>query len=198
LEFIRGGPNFFYAITDKKRLPEIIKLQIGYVEQAKRPAFDPRETIIQKFPATLIVHKHIPQDFLCLGVVLTYNSRADPEYYVGIIADPNEQTIVECTALLSDLKKNHNLIHKHEPFDADDRRFSLVYTTNTRQDERVTKREAEVLDLLSKGFSTKEIAGKLQISFHTTEGYRKNLLEKFEAKNSAELIKKASKVFWLE
>jgi two-component system response regulator NreC len=55
-----------------------------------------------------------------------------------------------------------------------------------------------VLELLSKGFSTKEIADILGISFHTTEGYRKNLLQKFEAKNSAELIKKASKVFWLE
>lgn len=62
----------------------------------------------------------------------------------------------------------------------------------------VTKREHEILKLLAMGSSTKQIAGSLKISTHTTETYRKSLLAKFEAKNSAELIKKASKVYWFE
>jgi DNA-binding CsgD family transcriptional regulator len=33
------------------------------------------------------------------------------------------------------------------------------------------------------------------ISAHTAESHRKNLLEKFEAKNAAEMIKKPSKFF---
>jgi len=62
----------------------------------------------------------------------------------------------------------------------------------------ITKREMDVLSLLSKGFSTKEIAARLSISAHTAESHRKSLLGKFEAKNAAEMIKKATKFFWLE
>jgi DNA-binding NarL/FixJ family response regulator len=62
----------------------------------------------------------------------------------------------------------------------------------------VTSRQREVLSLLAKGLSTKIIADKLNISNHTVESHRKSLLEKFEAKNVAELIMKASKIFWFE
>ncbi|NJM24864.1 MAG: response regulator transcription factor [Bacteroidia bacterium] len=55
----------------------------------------------------------------------------------------------------------------------------------------VTNREKEVLHLVGDGFSTKQIAEKLSISHHTVETHRKNLLKKYEAKNSAELIQKA-------
>jgi DNA-binding CsgD family transcriptional regulator len=52
----------------------------------------------------------------------------------------------------------------------------------------LTVREREIMQLISKGLSTKEIAGKLFISFHTVESHRKNLLAKFNAKNSVELL----------
>lgn len=55
----------------------------------------------------------------------------------------------------------------------------------------ITTREKEILELLSKGLSSKEIARALVISFHTVESHRKNLRLKFEAKNSSELIMKA-------
>lgn len=44
--------------------------------------------------------------------------------------------------------------------------------------------------LVSSGHTTKEIAGRLNVSFHTVESHRKNLLRKCQAKNSAELIQK--------
>jgi DNA-binding CsgD family transcriptional regulator len=62
----------------------------------------------------------------------------------------------------------------------------------------VTRKEYEVLQLISNGCSSKKIAEHLHISFHTAETHRKNLLGKFEAANTAELMKKASKVFWFE
>ena len=54
-----------------------------------------------------------------------------------------------------------------------------------------TFKEKEVLSLISMGLTTKEIAGKLNISHHTVETHRKNLLRKCEAKNSVELVQKA-------
>jgi DNA-binding CsgD family transcriptional regulator len=46
--------------------------------------------------------------------------------------------------------------------------------------------------------STKDIGVIMNITDNTVETYRRNLLEKFEAKNAAELVKKASKIYWLE
>lgn len=64
--------------------------------------------------------------------------------------------------------------------------------------EELSKREYLVLKLIADGLSSHEIADKLSMSFHTAESHRKNLLQKFQAHNSAELVKKATKVFWLE
>ena len=55
----------------------------------------------------------------------------------------------------------------------------------------LTDKEKEVLLLVSAGLTTKEIAEKLNISFHTVESHRKNLLRKCQAKNSAELVQKS-------
>lgn len=63
--------------------------------------------------------------------------------------------------------------------------------------EKVSCREMEVLRLIANGYSAKQIADKLYISEHTAINHRKNLIEKFHVKNTAELIKDASKVYWL-
>lgn len=52
----------------------------------------------------------------------------------------------------------------------------------------ITEREREVLDLLSRGLSSKEIAEQLFISPHTVEYHRRQMLRKTESKNIAELI----------
>ncbi|MDO3693246.1 response regulator transcription factor [Wenyingzhuangia sp. chi5] len=58
--------------------------------------------------------------------------------------------------------------------------------------KKLTKKELEILELLSKGLTTKEIASKLYISTRTVETHRSNMLKKLEVKNTVELINKAS------
>ena len=55
----------------------------------------------------------------------------------------------------------------------------------------LSTRESEILVLISKGFTNTEIGSKLFISDETVKTYRKRLLVKFNAKNSANLITKA-------
>ncbi len=55
----------------------------------------------------------------------------------------------------------------------------------------ITRREKEVILLISKGLTNNEIAGKLFISTTTVDTHRKNLLIKFEAKNTAALVRMA-------
>jgi len=52
----------------------------------------------------------------------------------------------------------------------------------------LTKREIDIISLLSKGMTNKEMASELTISIHTVETHRKNLMKKLELKTSAQLI----------
>ena len=62
-----------------------------------------------------------------------------------------------------------------------------------QQDEKLSLREEEVLESITMGLTTQEIAKKLFISKNTVETHRKNLLYKLGARNTAELITKAYK-----
>jgi len=55
----------------------------------------------------------------------------------------------------------------------------------------LTRRELEVLKLIADGLTNQEIADKLFISSWTVDSHRKNLLLKFNAKNTAILVKTA-------
>jgi two-component system, NarL family, nitrate/nitrite response regulator NarL len=57
----------------------------------------------------------------------------------------------------------------------------------------LSDREREVLALVAEGLSTKEMADKINLSPKTVESYRKNLLQKLEARNTAHLIRIALK-----
>lgn len=56
----------------------------------------------------------------------------------------------------------------------------------------ITRREKEVLELIAEGFTNNMIAEKLFISINTVDTHRKNLLTKFQVKNTASLIKMAA------
>ncbi len=60
--------------------------------------------------------------------------------------------------------------------------------TEMHPEEQLTARETEVLQLICKGLSTKEIGEKLFISQKTVEVHRANLLRKTDCKNVAQLV----------
>ena len=61
----------------------------------------------------------------------------------------------------------------------------------------ITRREKEVLELIADGMTNNEIAQKLFISTTTVDSHRKNLLAKFEAKNTALLIRTAAQLHFI-
>jgi len=54
-----------------------------------------------------------------------------------------------------------------------------------------TAREREILNHIWAGLTSHEIAGRLQIAPKTVESHRANLLRKFRASNSAQLLRLA-------
>lgn len=67
------------------------------------------------------------------------------------------------------------------------------YSENEYVDELfgLTKREKEILCLVCNGMNTKEISEELFISLHTAETHRRNLLNKLDVKNTAQMVKVA-------
>ncbi len=64
-----------------------------------------------------------------------------------------------------------------------------IKTAESNNSSAISNREKEVLLLVAEGNTDSQIAKKLFLSVHTVNSHRKRLLSKFQAKNSAELVK---------
>lgn len=62
------------------------------------------------------------------------------------------------------------------------------------ESQEITPKEREILDLIGAGLSSREIALRLNKSFHTVTTQRKKMLKKLQAGNAAQLIKKSMEV----
>lgn len=60
-----------------------------------------------------------------------------------------------------------------------------------REYTRLSKREEEIVGLMQKGLSTKEIAHRLSISHHTARNIKQKMFEKYRVNNSIALLNKA-------
>jgi DNA-binding NarL/FixJ family response regulator len=77
-----------------------------------------------------------------------------------------------------------------------DNYISKEYSSTNKSGSKIdiTKREKEIMELISLGFSNKEIADKIFVSISTVDAHRYNILKKMEVKNTAEMITKAIKL----
>ncbi len=64
---------------------------------------------------------------------------------------------------------------------------------NTRKEHAVSKREIEVLTLISEGKSNRQVADELFISVRTVDAHRNHIMKKINAKSTADLVKYAIK-----
>ena len=71
--------------------------------------------------------------------------------------------------------------------------FSSNGATDNEPVKNITKRELEILQLVVKEFTTKEISEQLTISINTIDTHRKNIMCKLEVKNTIGLVKYAIK-----
>ncbi len=83
------------------------------------------------------------------------------------------------------------LVAKGKTYLSNEASISLKESNNNTP--LITRREKEILKLIAEGLTNAEIAQKLFISVPTVNTHRKSLLEKFDAKNTAILIGKATK-----
>lgn len=84
-------------------------------------------------------------------------------------------------------------IHRGEKFystEISNLLINNIYNKPQRGVPFLTNKEKQVVKYLMDGYSSKEIAAKLDISPRTIETHRANVLNKFDLRNTTELIKK--------
>ena len=62
---------------------------------------------------------------------------------------------------------------------------------NASRNVKVSNREIEILNLMSHGFTSKEIGKTLYISSLTVDKHKRNMLNKFKARNAVHLVAQA-------
>ena len=76
--------------------------------------------------------------------------------------------------------------------------LELGETKLSAEDQKhLTVSEVEIVKLIADGLTTKEIAAKRNISYHTVNTHRKNIFRKTEVSNASELIMHAIKAGWI-
>jgi len=93
-------------------------------------------------------------------------------YWIGIIYSLFDNTIlkkIDDTFLITD-----DIVVIHRKIN----RICKNKKTNSQKNEELSERESDVLKWLAKGLSNKETADKLNISIHTVNTHRKNIINK--------------------
>ena len=83
-------------------------------------------------------------------------------------------------------RKNSKLLELLAPVSDQTKREKLLGATEDYA--LLTPREKEIMQLVSQGFSSKEIAAKLFISRHTVESHRKHILHKLSVRNAPQMV----------
>jgi DNA-binding NarL/FixJ family response regulator len=65
-------------------------------------------------------------------------------------------------------------------------------------EKHLTASEIGIVKLIADGLTTKEIAARKNISYHTVNSHRKNIFKKVEVSNTSELIIHAIKAGWID
>jgi len=89
------------------------------------------------------------------------------------------------------VKAIHEVIETGVYYSSDTSKLVLESFKDKTSNSKISSREKEIIQLLSEGLTTKNIATKLFISPHTVETHRQNILLKLGLKNTAEVVKYA-------
>jgi len=104
-----------------------------------------------------------------------------------LLKNVEEEELIKAIEVVSDGKNYFS----NELLPAITNSFMMKKTSEKEQailNEKLTKREIEVLQYICKGYTNKEIAETIFISPRTAGGHRSNLLSKTGCKNTADLV----------
>ncbi len=202
-EIEQKGVNFYMEHVPKEDVLAIMERQAETFKEVTKPDFDP------ELPNFVEMHSRFQKNDgsyisnIALATAFAYLPNGEFDFVlVGVLAQSTEplkdqHTKEEMAGLLTEAKKLYRLIYPQKPIvKGNDGLTKIIFELQPQH--TLTPKEKDVLKKIAQGLSTKEIASALKVSENTVETHRKNMLLKMEAKNVAELVKKASKLYWLD
>ena len=133
----------------------------------------------------------LPADTIPLGKLL--QSNAQLEQRVLALEKVNEQLLYFIHFLFDNFSKLTAAMPESSAWTGPSASRNEPGPKDMMEKPGITRREAEVLQLLTRGLCVKEIAAELFISENTVITHKKNLKEKFQARNTVDLVTRAYK-----
>ncbi len=155
--------------------PDVILMDINLPDKS---GIDLCKEVKEKYPAIFI-----------LGLS-TFNQQSFIEKMIGsgasgyVIKNATQQELMEAI---------HTVV-KGKEYLSFDAAVALRKPDTQNNTPVITRREKEVLELITEGMTNNEIARQLFISSTTVDTHRKNLLSKLRAKNTASLVRIATQL----
>lgn len=126
--------------------------------------------------------------------IITLSMFSDPEYYQKMVAAGTKGFLVKETGI-DELKKAIEIVFEGGTYFSQQLLQNIIVNisnpivkSSRSKIVELTKREEEVLELICKGYSNKEIADSLFISQKTVEGHKSNLMDKTNTKSAINLM----------
>jgi DNA-binding NarL/FixJ family response regulator len=157
----------------QNQLPDVILMDISMPDKS---GIDLCKEVKEKYPSVFIIG------------LSTFNQQS----FIQKMMDNGASGYVLKNATQEELMEAIEIVAKGKTYLSDE--VSKVLRKQDDADIVLTRREKEVLELIAGGMTNNEIGEKLFISPSTVDTHRKNLLAKFEAKNTASLIHIASQM----
>lgn len=156
----------------QQQQPDVILMDINLPD---RSGIDLCKEIKEKYPAIHIIG------------LSSFNQQS----FIQKMMDNGASGYVLKNATREELQEAIETVMTGSKFLSDEALVTLTKKENSKI-PILTRREKEVLGLIASGLTNQEIGEKLFISTTTVDTHRKNLLSKFEVKNTANLIRLAS------
>ncbi|MCB0807270.1 MAG: PAS domain-containing protein [Bacteroidales bacterium] len=171
------GPQFLVNFTHPEDYP--VAMETNSQAVVKLYDTDPDE---RKFLSCLFYHRGVHRNGHEMNIMqqivpVKFDLQGNPYIFAILITDISHLQMprIPKTVLIDHKRNDYQLIEPGKPF------IEGVKL-------KISRKEKEVLKLLSEGLTTKEIAAKLGITFHTAATYRKRLRTKTGVKNTTELV----------
>lgn len=152
-------------------LPDVILMDINLPD---RSGIDLCKDVKEKYPSVFVIG------------LSTFNQQS----FIQKMIENGASGYVLKNATKDELMEAVETVLKGQVYLSDD--VSQLLRNQDDAEIVLTRREKEVLELIAGGMTNNEIGEKLFISPSTVDTHRKNLLAKFEARNTASLIRIAS------
>ena len=157
----------------QQQQPDVILMDISLPDKS---GIDLCKEVKEKYPSVFI-----------LGLS-TFNQ----ESFISKMMDNGASGYVLKNATKEELLEAIETVMKGKLFLSMDAAQSLRSVADKPDMPVITRREKEVLELIAAGCTNAEIAERLFVSVSTIDTHRKNLLEKFNVRNTASLVRLAT------